>query len=205
MYICIKNVNMPSVSESKKAKLMQAGQELFWKYGIRRVTVEDICNAAGVSRMTFYKYFPNKIHLAIRILEDIFRQSRLKYRKAMDSRGSFDRKIEAIIRLKIEVSRDLSTEFLQEIYQSGDPELIRFVREWTEKTMEMVFHDFEVARKNGEIRSDIRADVLLYLVNHLTCLVTDEKFAALYQHPSEMIKDLSEYFFYGIMPRRKHR
>jgi len=195
---------MLSVSESKKAKLMQAGQELFWKYGIRRVTVEDICNAAGVSRMTFYKYFPNKIHLAISILEDIFRKSRLKYRKAMDSRGSFDRKIEAIIRLKIEVSRDLSTEFLQEIYQSGDPELIRFVREWTEKTMKMVFHDFEAARKNGEIRSDIRADVLLYLVNHLTSLVTDEKFAALYQHPSEMIKDLSEYFFYGIMPRRKH-
>lgn len=196
---------MLPASDVKKAKLMQAGRELFWKYGIRRVSVEEICKVAGVSRMTFYKHFPNKNQLAIVILEDIFRQSLLKYRNVMDGKGSFARKISAIINLKIEFSRDLSAEFLQELYQSGSPEIIHFVKEWTNKTMEMVRNDFETARKKGEIRHEIRSEVLLYLVNHLTSLVTDAKFAGFYRHPSEMIQDLSEYFFYGIMPRRKLR
>ena len=205
MYICTKNVEMHSVSENKKNKRKLAGKELFWKYGIRRVSVEEICSAAGVSRMTFYKYFPNKTQLAISILEDIFQHSLMEYRNVMDSKGSFDSKIGAIIKLKITFSKDLSTEFLQELYASGNEELIRFVRKWTEKTMEMVRLDFEEARKKGEIRHNIQTDILLYLVNHLTALVSDEKFAAFYQHPSEMIKDLTEYFFYGIMPRQKHR
>ncbi len=134
----------------KKNKLKLVGKELFWKYGIRRVfRGKEICSAAGVSRMIFIKYFPNKTQLAISIPR---RQSYTftdGVQECMDSKGSFDSKIGAIIKLKITFSKDLSTEFLQELYASGTRKIIRFVRKWTEKTMEMVRLDFEEARLKG--------------------------------------------------------
>ncbi|WP_372931944.1 TetR/AcrR family transcriptional regulator, partial [Mariniphaga sediminis] len=56
------------MKENKKSKkyleIMKTARELFWKHGFRRVTIQEICEKAGVSKMTFYKHFPNKIDLA---------------------------------------------------------------------------------------------------------------------------------------------
>jgi len=40
--------------------LKQVATELFYQQGWRLTSVAEICRAAGVSRVTFYKYFPTK-------------------------------------------------------------------------------------------------------------------------------------------------
>ena len=50
-------------SSAKREQIVRTGNLLFSKHGLRRVTVEEICREAGVSKMTFYKYFPNKLEL----------------------------------------------------------------------------------------------------------------------------------------------
>ena len=49
---------------SKSLDILNTARQLFWKHGIRRVSVEEVCREAGVSKMTFYRSFPNKIELA---------------------------------------------------------------------------------------------------------------------------------------------
>ena len=55
---------MDNSNHNKKIQqLVTTAQELFMRHGIRRVTVEEICSEANISKMTFYKYFKNKIEL----------------------------------------------------------------------------------------------------------------------------------------------
>jgi len=53
-----------SVREEKKAKtrkqIFQSGMRLFMKQGFDETTVDDIAKAAGISRRTFFRYFPTK-------------------------------------------------------------------------------------------------------------------------------------------------
>ena len=49
-----------NISSKKYQDIKKKGKELFWKYGTKRVTVEEICREAGVSKMTYYKFFKNK-------------------------------------------------------------------------------------------------------------------------------------------------
>ena len=60
---------MPKHNKKYK-QIIATSKELFWKFGIKRVTVEEICSQAHVSKMTFYKFFPNKIELAKIILKN---------------------------------------------------------------------------------------------------------------------------------------
>jgi AcrR family transcriptional regulator len=46
--------------ETKKAKVMEAAQSAFLRYGFRRVTMGDIASAAGISRPALYIHFCNK-------------------------------------------------------------------------------------------------------------------------------------------------
>ena len=60
------------MTKSKKLQqITQTAYDLFWRHGIKRVTIEEICRTSGVSKMTFYKYFDNKNDLAISVLDSI--------------------------------------------------------------------------------------------------------------------------------------
>ncbi|MFZ5968667.1 MAG: TetR/AcrR family transcriptional regulator [Bacillota bacterium] len=59
------------MSVSRKTKynrLMEKAEELFMKYGYKRVSVDDIAAEAGISKMTIYKYFPSKEDLFTEIM-----------------------------------------------------------------------------------------------------------------------------------------
>ncbi|NHZ86061.1 MAG: TetR family transcriptional regulator, partial [Planctomycetia bacterium] len=55
------NINF---SSTKRLQIIDSATDLFVKFGVKRVTVEEICQSAEVSKMTFYKYFNNKTELA---------------------------------------------------------------------------------------------------------------------------------------------
>jgi AcrR family transcriptional regulator len=64
----------------KEEDILKAGKELFWRYGIKRVTVEEVCQTAGASKMTFYKYFRNKNDLVKGILNMVFDDAFQKFK-----------------------------------------------------------------------------------------------------------------------------
>jgi TetR/AcrR family transcriptional regulator of autoinduction and epiphytic fitness len=46
--------------EEKKSKILSAGKGLFLRYGYKRVSMNDIAKAAGISRPALYLVFKNK-------------------------------------------------------------------------------------------------------------------------------------------------
>src|ERR1700721_2856840 len=48
------------MSEEKKCKILNAGKRLFLRYGYKRVSMNDIAEAAGISRPALYLVFKNK-------------------------------------------------------------------------------------------------------------------------------------------------
>jgi AcrR family transcriptional regulator len=55
----LSKLNLPR----KQLQILKTGLDLFQRFGIKRVTIEEICQTANVSKMTFYKYFKNKNEL----------------------------------------------------------------------------------------------------------------------------------------------
>ncbi|WP_458208878.1 TetR/AcrR family transcriptional regulator [Haladaptatus sp. NG-SE-30] len=64
---------MPSFSEEKrdqvKESLRNTGRELFTRQGIRKTTISELTEPAGIGTGTFYQYFDSKEALYIDILE----------------------------------------------------------------------------------------------------------------------------------------
>ena len=56
---------LPSKRERTLAALVEAGLDLFERQGYESTTVAEIARAAGVTEMTFFRYFPAKEHLLL--------------------------------------------------------------------------------------------------------------------------------------------
>ncbi|NND54996.1 MAG: TetR/AcrR family transcriptional regulator [Gammaproteobacteria bacterium] len=55
-----------------RARLLQTGARLFAERGLSNVSVEELIDAVGISRATFYGFFANKCELAVAVLIPVF-------------------------------------------------------------------------------------------------------------------------------------
>lgn len=63
---------MPRFSETEKEiirqKLMREGERLFSVFGIKKVSIDELVQATGIAKGSFYAFFPSKEHLFIEIV-----------------------------------------------------------------------------------------------------------------------------------------
>ncbi|HUS87270.1 MAG TPA: TetR/AcrR family transcriptional regulator [Bacteroidales bacterium] len=185
----------------KYLQIIETGRDLFWKYGIKRVTIEEVCSKANVSKMTFYKHFSNKNHLVKQILDYIYDEGIRHYRSIMDSDKLYREKVADLVKLKIDATNDISHEFLNDYYSIMDNKLKGYLQNLMEKYTKIFLTDFIKAQKTGDIRADLKPEFIIYFINHMVILVNDPALNALYPDAQEMILELMNLLFYGIMPR----
>ena len=62
---------------TSKQKLLETAMQLIWVSSYGSVGVDDICKRAGVSKGSFYHFFPSKSELAVQALEERWRVMQL--------------------------------------------------------------------------------------------------------------------------------
>jgi len=192
---------MESIDDRKLREIMIASKKLFWKFGFKRVTIEEVCHEANVSKMTFYKHFKNKMELIIYLINHITDKAMKQYREIMDSNIPFPEKVKKSIALKLESSKDMSNEFYDDYVRHADMEMLALLHEKSNEMMGAILNDYIEAQKNGEIRQDIKPEFILYFLNHLLEMAKDERLEKIYNNPQDMIMEFTNFFFYGVLPR----
>jgi AcrR family transcriptional regulator len=182
--------------------IVSAARSLFWKHGIRRVTIEEICQNAGVSKMTCYKYFSNKTAIAKYLIEDMFESGIKAYKEIYHSDISYEEKVKKMLALKMSNSHEMSQELLDDIYKNQDEELSETIETIKKRMIGIYLDDIREAQKIKEIRDDVKPEFMLYFLNNLTEMLTDQRLVSIYSNPQQMISEVMTFFFYGIMPRK---
>jgi AcrR family transcriptional regulator len=184
--------------QKTRTALLEAGSKMFWKYGIRKVTVEDICKEAGVSKMTFYRFYENKIILAEKLLTEIYESALQDYNKIMQSEIPFPEKIRQTILLKHQGTLDVSDEFLDDVYRGDEPSLMGLMEKYSEISKNTIREDFAKAQKEGWIKKELKIDFLMYMMDSIGERMFDEKLKAMFDDSHDMLMELTTFFFYGM-------
>jgi len=194
---------MSSVNSKKYEKLIATGRSLFWKYGIKRVTIDEICRESSVSKMTFYKYFKNREDFACTILNEIVEDGLKVYSEIMSGDMSFQKKVEKIIEFKIKMSENMSYEVMHDIYSGAFPKLREMMIKRSNENIAILMNDFRKAQEAGEITRDFDLKFVLYFLNKSIEIVNDKELNKIYNTPQELIGAFVKFFFYGIVAREK--
>ena len=196
---------MSNMSNLKRDLILETGKVLFWKFGYKRVTIEEVCKEAGVSKMTYYKYFANKIELVKTIMDNILRVSLDKYKNIMASDLPYPEKVVEMIHLKKDQIEHMSSEFFKDYLQSGNPELISHLEQLSGESMQMFTDDFRKAQENGDIRQDLKIEFIMYVMNHLVEMAQEDALLNIYDEPQDLVMEITNFLFYGILNRDTHQ
>lgn len=186
----------------KKQALLLTARELFWKHGFRRVTIEEICREAGVSKMTFYRHFDNKKDLAKAVFDEVITNSTETFRNIFqDKHISTAEKMQKLLLIKMEGSNDISREFLQDFYSNPELGLTSHIEARTKESWQEIISIFKQAQKDGGLRKDFRPEFLLILGQKLQELMNHETLLSMYDSPQDLIMEMTNMMVYGIVPR----
>ena len=72
------------MSEDQRQHILMTAGELFFRLGIRSVSIDDICHELGMSKKTFYVYFASKDELIEQLLQANLNYIRGKMQKLLD-------------------------------------------------------------------------------------------------------------------------
>ena len=183
----------PTTTVSKKQRqIVATAERLFQLHGIKRITVEEICRTADVSKMTFYKYFDNKMGLVKHIWESWVEKlfNKLDEINAMDI--PFPEKIETIYKWKWSFASQMSPAFMEDfLHIEVDAERI------TQRFMEFIIE----SQKKGDIRTEIHPEFIMAVLDKLYELKRDEKLRNRYSSLEDFNRELKDFLWYGLLPR----
>jgi hypothetical protein len=97
----------------------------------------------------------------------------------------------------------MSEDFIRDVYGANEPRLKNRLEEYQKKSSKALYEDLTKAQKKGEIRKDLKIDFIIYMINSLNEKLLDKRLTSMYSNTQELAVELTNFVFYGIMPKEK--
>ena len=191
------------INNKKRQVILSTAKELFWKYGFKRVSIEEICKAANVSKMTFYKFFPNKLELAKTVFDGVIDKGLEDFKSFMAEEITPSERIKKMLLMKQKGTNDISREFLQDFYNNPELGLKTYIEEKTKSAWDEILNGYKIAQEDGWFRKDIKPELLFSLSQKLSEILIDENLLKLYRNPQELIMEIVKLLSYGFVQNDK--
>ena len=185
---------------TKKQQIDHKAKELFWKHGFKKVTIDEICKKANVSRKTFYTFYDNKIALVVYTFNEVMNETFAIYESIIGGDASFSEKIEKIFAYKYEIGETISMEFIKDFYNPEAGELLTLFNEIIEKSMALMCDFFRKAQETGEMNPNLNLDYVMWLMQKSIDMCGTPELMSLFPDADSMTRQISQSIIYGIMP-----
>ena len=192
----IARLNLPR----KKAEVLSTAAELFQMHGIKRITIEEVCQSADVSKMTFYKYFRNKNDLVRYLWQNAYDQALQEFDNIRAMVIPFENKLQLLLKMKEEISAKISYQFALDYFYSS-AELKSLFEDLFNLGISRFLDFIKESQQNGEVRADIHPEFLLAVLNNVKQIVKDESLVNNYGSYKDFVLEINNFIFYGISPR----
>ena len=108
--------SLPGDAQAAQLSLLETAEECFERYGVRRVTMDEIAATAGVSRPTLYRYFGDRDSLIKAIVEHRAGKLVGRFHRLLEEHDNLADKLVAGMLFLVDIGR--KDQFIQELLRS---------------------------------------------------------------------------------------
>ena len=182
----------PKRPSRKPEQIIHTAERLFSRFGARRVTVEEICRESGVSKVTFYKYFQNKIALIRRIRDNWVEEGFRKFDEINALDIPLPETIDLMTSWKAAFGSRVGAGFIRDMVS---------IDHVVDETKRRYLANIAEARKRGDVRDDINLEFLWMVTEKLYDLVREDTWKTVFSDFGLFQEQLRTLIFYGLLAR----
>ena len=183
----------------KQDEILVAAFDLFRRFGIKRVKMIDIAQAAEVSRSSLYRHFKNKRDIMGLILERQ-RQYGLEFLEYVkDESVSLSEKFQEMLRLKFEIVKNWGDLLIKDVMTDADfsRQLHSLQTEMSEEFIEFLRRE----QKRGNINNEFDVEFIYMYLLKQEYLVMDKTMKEYYPDLASLIVAVLDISLNGVRTR----
>ncbi len=192
--------------DDKTKDVVRKVRNLFKKYGIKSVTMDDVAHELGMSKKTLYEYFSDKSNLVHSVIEcetqlreDYFKENQQKSQNAIEE-------ILWIYRFYLENMKGLNLSFEYDL-KKYYPDIFSHLRNIKrKKIMEATLANIKKGKAEGFYRRDMNEEVIAKLyVLRIENLPDTDLFSTEERFSVDFRKEMFFYHLYGILSEKGYK
>lgn len=185
-------------TRNKRASILQAAQELFFKNGVKETSISDISKKAKVSQGSIYNYFGSKEAILTEVMYGHITKALNSTEAVLELDLPFSKKIEMMFSLRDKSDSALSDGFLKSVAWN-DPKIEILFREiLLEKAVPFITKFIALGKKEGAVDKHISVEAVMAHISAYMTIFTHPDFL----NASEAYKEgIYRLFYYGILGR----
>ncbi len=145
-------------------RILKTSEELFYRQGYTKTTIDDISKALGISRKTIYQYFPGKYEILREVGTSINQRIALEIKEIISREDMpyMEKLSKVMVFIGKESSRSSAT-FINDV-QKNVPDLwLEFQENWEKRMMNNLSKVIAEGIEKGFIRNDIPVGMIVLI------------------------------------------
>lgn len=189
-----------------KIRIVKKADELFRRFGIRAVTLDDIANNLSISKKTIYQYFTDKDALVDEIMMAEFAQTNHECDLCKAKAKNAVEEIFLLMQHLDEDFRNLNPLILHDLKKFHHNTFIKFNQYMHENMIAMIADNLIRGREEGNYRTDFDVETMARFRMASVWLTFDQEiFPASKFNLVKISHQIMELFLYGIVSPKGYK
>ena len=182
-----------------QTQIINKAEDLFLRYGLKSVTMDDIARKLGISKKTLYQYVENKTDLVSKIMLAHIEEEKAMMEEVSTNSGNAIEEMFKVARYALQQLRKLSPTLVYDLQKYYGDIWILLQKLHREHGQQMIRENIERGKKQGVYRADINEDIMakLYVSNTFT-LVDEDVFPLKNYNKEKLFIEFIKYHIHGI-------
>ena len=180
-------------------RVLHTAESLFFRYGIRSITMEDIAKELSISKKTIYQYFKDKDEIVLKVSRQIFEKERAQMQQIHEQGENVIHEMVLIsryIRQHVAEANPSAMHDLQKFYPEAWQVFLAFKR----YSLHLIENTIEKGAAEGYFRPEVHPKILAILRSETIELSFDQQlFPREEFEPQEVQGQLFDQFINGIL------
>lgn len=185
------------MSDPVREQILSEAKKLFYVYGFKKVSMDEIASACKISKKTLYQIYPSKDGLIRECVEITLNDKIGQIHRIIDSGSSVSSVFKGIFEVFRSLNQFVSEPMMQDIRMM--PALWNEIEEKRMTVFERFGTIIEKGKLDGSIKEDLNVDLFLRIyMNILQRFANPSFFSELNLRPSDFIEQIKLVIFEGI-------
>ncbi len=187
-------------------KIMLGAQELFFKYGIKAITMDDIAKHLSMSKKTIYQYYKEKDEIVLSLMAEKIKEDEEVFSKMHREAENFIEELFGLMKCMTDNIGKINPVLFYELQKFYPEAWAKFTHFKEHVIRKMVEDSLKRGQAQGYVREDINTGILSRLrmeeieLGFNSNVFPSDKFNLL-----DVQLAMTEHFFYGICTLKGHK
>jgi len=195
---------MTDIDNKERIKL-QAG-DLFMKYGVRSVSMDDIANRLGMSKKTIYQYYADKDELVDAVIVNEITHNENCCQIDINESENAIHELFLAMDMVLEMFRSMNASVLHDLEKYHPAAFQKFLKHKNDYLYNVIRNNLVRGIKEDLYRDDINIDIISRFRVEIVMIPFNPVFQAKVKHNlAEIEEEIILHYLYGLVNLKGHK